>query len=718
MKNPARSIHHSRGFVSYVMVLTTCVILTLMMLYAYRASIDAQAIQGQVQLHLDYAEKEETILRSIVAITPNRAIGAMRHGANESAETRNPLQWQNIFEEAVILANAHRSVDDALREAIATTGHTVVANFGDSSLTDASRMFRAIGGDDGWVTPGTARDFGAGFPVALNVSNPTDQDRDATYPIISTSKHYGSLAMGLVGADVQDFPQFNLIRYPDINFGYATPGELFVAKHNWWAFNLDLAAHDREMTGLFRNTREMIISIYEIPSQLAISTSAFVNLGEHASGERWRNATIEGNVFAGRAAVTGELALAGGVVGRRDVQIGEGSTIAGRTFEGSPFTPGTRESFLATEGEFFPVSLPSEGGRAAFIPINRGIEFFDRFRHPQESNTLSSTTWRDYSIGAFQCAMRLDITDALGPENPTPSSFRFSFLRNGVREEMDIPLTYGPATGLPPGYMFAVIEGQSFNFGDAVVDVAYGANGSYAFQSGVSGLITFNNARFGDPLVGTLKSGYFRPAYPFEATQHPAGKMCVAVYPERFPAFLRAIGADDVSVNHSLVVNVDYPGSPNLVEPTIPSTDMDYAVILSECRDLSEFTRGFSIVTNLRIYIADDFNTVPTTPPAGYEPDGLYFPPASLFTPEQRYGLTHDPTVVRLGGTLGSLAGENSDAPVRLLDPVTASGEVLGGDRVQVNLRPIRHPAELPPITMMNWLVLLQERRQGFFTAN
>jgi hypothetical protein len=34
-----------------------------------------------------------------------------------------------------------------------------------------------------------------------------------------------------------------------------------------------------------------------------------------------------------------------------------------------------------------------------------------------------------------------------------------------------------------------------------------------------------------------------------------------------------------------------------------------------------------------------------------------------------------------------------------------------------VNLRPITHPAELPPVTMMNWLVVIEERRKMFYTG-
>jgi hypothetical protein len=39
-------------------------------------------------------------------------------------------------------------------------------------------------------------------------------------------------------------------------------------------------------------------------------------------------------------------------------------------------------------------------------------------------------------------------------------------------------------------------------------------------------------------------------------------------------------------------------------------------------------------------------------------------------------------------------------------------------DKVDVNLSPITHPAALPPITLMNWLVVVEERRAEFYTVN
>lgn len=717
MKNPQKNRRHPRGYVAYILVISTSVLMAMLMVYAYRDTMSTQAVQAEVQLHVDYSEKEETILRSIVAITPNRAIQAMRHGSDASPETRDPLSWEHIFRESILLANAHDSVNASLLAAIQGKGHKVVANAGDSLFSDTSRIFGAAAGEPGWVSSGTGRSLGSGYPVALNIDNFQDAQSDVLHPVISRSKRYGQLASAAVGAPVEDYPQFNLLRYPEINFGYARPGEPFVAKHNWWAFGIDLANHDRALTGIPRDKREMILSIYEIPSQLAISAAAFVNFGEYASGEKWQNYQIEGNVFAGRAEVAPEMAL-GGLASRRQIQLGGESLIGGRSFDGDPFAPGVREAHLLTEGDFFPVSMPSEGGRAAFIPINRGADFFDRFSHAAETQTISSTTWNEYSIGALQCAMQLDIAEAAGPDDPTPTLLRFSYLRQGVRETLDLPLGQGPDANLPPGFLFAVAENQSYDFGDAVVDLAFGVNGSYALETGATGLVTYNVARFGDPAPSIAKSGYFRPSYPFEVRQLPGGKFCVVVYPERFPAFLHTIGADGVDANHSLVVNVDYANSLNLSKPSIPTTDLDYAAVLEECSDLTDFTRGFSLVTNLRLHINDDFNITAAVPPEGYEPEGDFFPPCSLFSPEQRYGLIHDPSSVRLVGRVGSLAAEDADAPIRPLDTVSASGEVMDGGRVQVNLRPIRHPAELPPITMMNWLVLLQERRGEFFTSN
>jgi hypothetical protein len=85
-----------------------------------------------------------------------------------------------------------------------------------------------------------------------------------------------------------------------------------------------------------------------------------------------------------------------------------------------------------------------------------------------------------------------------------------------------------------------------------------------------------------------------------------------------------------------------------------------------------------------------------------------------LFAPEKRYGVDADPFGVALSGQIGSLASDSEINPVRPLDSKNLSGSAMAANRITVNLRPIHHPAELPPIMMMNWLILLEERRNEF----
>jgi hypothetical protein len=713
------------GYVSYLLVLALGSLMSLLMVFAYRRATASHAAQSGVQLQVDYAEKEEAILRSIVAIVPNRAIRAMQDQSNASASNSNPLRWESIFTEALAMANARQSVATQVMATL-DTSDAAKGNLGDAATTlDASTIFKALGTETGYASVGINRSLGTGYPVALTCANSTDTTRDKTWPIISGNKIHGALAASGVGASVTTYPIFNLITYPNINFGYARPGQAFVAKRNWWGFSLNLAANDAAATQSIRSKhdvllsrRDFVLSIYEIPSQLAISASSFMELGQHASGGAWQDVAIAGGVFTGRAQVDGATALPA-LASRRGTVLSSSASVGGQSFTGNPLTPGVREAYQLTQGDFFPVSLASESGRAAFIPINRGADYFDRLAHSSETSVLSSTTWNNYSIGALQCAMRLDITRALSATDKTPTVLRFSYFKSGSRENLTIPLTTGVATGSPIGYLYACEEDATYHFGTAKVDLAYGKNGTYAYQTGITGSVTFNNDRFGDPLVGTLKAGYFRPSFPFEIKALPSGKTCVAVYPKRFAAFLTALRADSTAVNHSLVLNVDYTAADShLTKPAIPCTELGYGVILQECNDLTSFTKGFSMVTNLRLYLGDDFNVVATTPPSGYTPAGLYYPPCSLFAPETRYGVEIDPFGVSNSGQVGSLASESATTPVRPMDNKMLSGTAVADNRFHASLRPITHPAELPPISMMNWLVVLEERKREYHTGN
>lgn len=713
------------GYVSFLMVLSTGAILSLLTIYAYRSAMTAHAVTSQIQLRVDYSEKEEAILRSIVAITPNRAIRAMQSGSDVPG-MRSALRWKGIFTESLELANARTSISSNLVTSL-NLSDAVKGNSGDSALTSPERIFHQISGvndgsDSSYASAGINRSLGAGFPAPLTTFDATVIDRDRSYPIISKDKRYGELARNSVPLPVATYPDFNLLNYPAINFGYAKPGDLFVAKRNWWAFEMDVADHDDDMTALAHKQRQFVLSIYEIPSQLAISASSFMSLGQYASGVAWQNVKIDGGVFAGKAEVLGTTAITA-LASRRGMTLSGDTTIGGQSFTNSPFTPGVRESYQVTSGAFFPVSLASESGRSAFISINRGAEFFDRFSQTTESNILSTTSWNNYSIGALQCAMRMDVIGVVSSTDPTPTMLRFSYFQtDGTRSSVNIPLTNATQTSLPTGYVRVCDEDESYTFASPV-DVAYGVSGGFTFRQNLSGTIPFNNDTFGDPNYGKSKYGYWRPRAPSEIKTLPSGQKCITVYPERIPALLTSMGAAGPSINNSLVVNVDYSSTglnnTTKYKPYIPCTDTDYGVILRECADLRAFTKGFSLVTNMRLYMGDDFNIIAMAAPTGYtppvtsaNPTGSYFPPCSLFSPEKRYGVDIDPAFVDLRGQVGSLASDTVNTAVRPLDSKNVSGNMMAPGQITVNLSPITHPAQLPPITMMNWLIVLEERRK------
>lgn len=653
MQNGIRQ-RRSRGYVSYTLVLSAGLVLTSMMIYSYRTAMVEQGAQAEVAIKVDYEQKSDAVLRAIVNLVPNRAMLAMQHNSNSSTTISNPLRWQNIFMDAVTQANARTALSSTVVSGL-NLGTVHTANAGDATMSSISNMFDAIEPESGYVSVGINRNLGNGFPIALNCSDSTTSSRDATWPIISTRKTYGTLASGLVGASVSTYPLYNLIKYPNIRFGYAQAGQDFVAKRNWWAFSMDLVENDTSYDGMPIFERDFILSIYEVPSQLAISASAFASLGQHESGETWKNANITGGVFASRTRVDAPVNVQR-LAGRRQLGMSSSATVGGESFSATnPLLPGVREEYEVSHSEFMPVSLSSESGRVAFVPISRGIDFFNRFAHSTESSTLSSTTWNEYTVGALQCAMRFDVTDVYSSTNQAPTAVRFSYYKSGSR-----------------------------------VSTSYTVNAS------------------------TWAS--MNPPFPFSVTTLYPSRPCIIVFPQRFPAFLTYLGADSVAVNNSLVVNVDYPSnSPKVRRPAYPCLDSDIGLIMKECGNLSSFTKGFSLVTNLRLYIADDFNVTTVTPPSGTGLTSPYYPPASLFSPERRYGADVDPYSVKMGGQIANLSDDTSVNPVRILDLKKGSSNAVTPDQITVNLAPITHPAALPPINVMNWLVVLEERRRELY---
>ena len=126
---------------------------------------------------------------------------------------------------------------------------------------------------------------------------------------------------------------------------------------------------------------------------------------------------------------------------------------------------------------------------------------------------------------------------------------------------------------------------------------------------------------------------------------------------------------------------------------------------MRDTKDFTPFSNGFSLVTPFRTYLVNDVNIVPKdTDSQGRD----VFPPISLFTPEKRFGIRDQPMNITLKGQVNHV-GKGSDQNARPLDLRSgANDEVLAG-KIKADLYSITTPEQLPPISQMNWLVVIEQ---------
>lgn len=646
------------GFASLLTVVTVGIGLMLILLSMYNDTVESQQTQKDHMLRADYQQREEAFLRALTNIIPNKAMRCMQDGSYSSS-VRGSLRWNAIYDEALALSNTRQALSPAMASQLGLSGLRS-GNSGDSNISRDASIKPAFGWPGRDIASGCNTSAGTSYPPPLTCSS--QAWRDGYYPVVSLNKKYGSSATGWVQADVNEYPLYNLVNAPSMHFNYQT-GSTMIAKHNWWVFELSMADTDEAVTKLRSRTKKYLVSLYEIPSQLSVNGSSYTTLGTHTDGTAWANINITGGIFAQRVKTEGTFSTAA-ISSRKGVELSDNTTVNG-TVTGSgtgsnPFASNARE-LSESKGQTFPVSSASNGGRVAFVPINRGLDFYDRFAASRSgnssasSNAVSPTAWDYYSMGAQQCAMRLDIIDVVSAQNQTPTSIRFTYSDSSDGSSL---------------------VQETFTKGDNWPDL--GSN------------------------AGDL--------FPFHVEIAATGRPCISIYTERLQPFLSARGAAFPEYNRSISVNPDYVNNVKIQKPSFPAASDDAGLLLLQSRDLSAYTKGFSVVTNLRMIIADDVNVVPTTAPAGMvSPAGEpFYPPVSLFAPEKRYGDSTVAMKIDVVGQLGSLAKGNA-SPVHIGDLKSGSAGEVVPDNISADLKPIRHPGALPPINMMNWMVVVRE---------
>ena len=752
--NPKRKKHTRAGYASLLVVISVGTGLLLILTSMYENTVEAQAVEKKILMKSDYQQREDAFLRALTSIIPNKAMQCMQ---DNSTDYQDELSWERIINESLDLSNSRKAVDASVAQDLGISGHRA-ANVTDSQLiaknvvnplskvnyvhtgdgqvvghwedvvvrewvdgynepgewvpgyqeprewvdgywkwnrwrwrlewvdgywkpgahvpghwtdptwvaghwnetTERRWVEEVVPGSDpnvtgNLVTSGTNRAATSSFPPPLEC-NDNIHAKDSLYPLVSHAKKYGSTATGWVADNVEDYPQYNRVLAPVAHFKYQKNNRL-IAKHNWWAFELGHSRNDKNLTKLSTRAKKYLISLYEVPSQLAINGSSFTTLGKHADGSSWSNITSEGGIFAGKIKTEGAFS-ADFLSSRKGVNLSSSSNIGGTTGAAAgtnPFAGNARE-LEQSKGHIFPITSSSDGGRVAFVPINRGLEFYDRFAGATGSangvNSVSPTSWNYYSIGANQCTMRLDVTDVVSSANQTPTTIVFRYSKDGTMVEEEF------------------VKGSTWPAPET--------------EEGL--------------------------AFPFHTKTTASNRPAIAFHSNRLKNFLAARNADQYDVNHSIAFNVDYLNNASIRKPPFPTQADDLAVILLDADDFSAYPKGFSIVANMRLVIADDTNVTPTTPPAGVNiPSGQnYFPAFSMFALEKRYGDSVNAVPISIEGQIGSMAKGNT-APTRIADLKSGAADEVIPQNIKAVLKPITSPAALPPITMMNWMVVVRE---------
>ncbi|MEY4484651.1 MAG: hypothetical protein RL693_2103, partial [Verrucomicrobiota bacterium] len=437
MKTPSilRSHWHQRGMAALPMIALVALMLTASLVFVMRRGIATQDAAAHIQLRSDFRQREDALVRSLLAIVPNKAIGCMSADADTNA---GKFTWSAIFNEAIASSNGGTVLSEAALTALGldTARSSNTAN--DDGLSSAG-LLKPLVADAGNVVAGNtssdaliaASGFAGKLPPTLNAGNVADAD--AIYPIISRTKRVATQ-----GADNEyalspaKYPLYNQVKFPNVRFGFANPGDYVVGKRNWWAFSVEYGSG----SGLGTVKKKYVLSIYELPNQLPITASDDATVGVFENGNVWNGVNLSGNVFADRLTTGGAFGF-GNLIGRESVAIGALSTANGELFKDNNFDDlGVREQLaldrLKSGGakNATPVALSSNAGRMAFVSLKRGSVFYDKA--PAEiTGALSDTTWDEYTRGPDQCAVRVTITAATDGGEPTAISI--SYLVGGDR---------------------------------------------------------------------------------------------------------------------------------------------------------------------------------------------------------------------------------------------------------------------------------------------
>jgi hypothetical protein len=139
------------GFASLPAVTTVALMLTLSLLVMFKTGLAQRDQAAKAQLRTDYGQREEALLRALVAEFPRKAIACMKAGHAPS----NDYSWSTIFAQAIATASSSEGLSDDVVTSLGLEG----ARRGDVADIEAGKVqafITSLSDIPGTVTPGTS----------------------------------------------------------------------------------------------------------------------------------------------------------------------------------------------------------------------------------------------------------------------------------------------------------------------------------------------------------------------------------------------------------------------------------------------------------------------------------------------------------------------------------------------------------------------------------
>ena len=85
------------------------------------------------------------------------------------------------------------------------------------------------------------------------------------------------------------------------------------------------------------------------------------------------------------------------------------------------------------------------------------------------------------------------------------------------------------------------------------------------------------------------------------------------------------------------------------------------------------------------------------------------YPPLSIFSPEKIFGDTSYSAEITIKGQLSSLSEDSTEAS-SVMDIYSGKKGQINSQNNTIHLKAITDPKKLPPINLMNWMIVIKEK--------